>query len=219
MREFLISTQSMPSQVTTRIPTVVCLAIAICCPAIAARSEVNLGEYNPVASEEDRSDRQENDSFLVPAQGTITSGFGKRWGRMHKGIDIAAPVGTPIVAAASGVVTVAGWNNGGYGNLVDIQHPDGSTTRYGHNSAILVQVGQPVKRGDAIALMGNTGHSTGSHLHFEIRYNGVATNPAPLLGTEAIASSSNTSPRTNLFPSFKLTKTQQRTQAFLDSVK
>ncbi len=116
--------------------------------------------------------------FIWPAQGRITSGFGRRWGRMHEGIDIAGPIGAPIVAAAAGVVTKAGWNSGGYGNLVEIQHPDGSVTRYGHNSKVLVMVGQSVEQGQMIAQMGSTGHSTGPHCHFETRLPGMgAINP------------------------------------------
>lgn len=125
----------------------------------------------------------EQTQYIMPTSGTITSGYGWRWGRMHKGIDIAAPVGTPIVAAAPGVVVYARWNSGGYGNLVDIQHPDGSLTRYGHNSQILVQEGQQVGQGEAIALVGSTGRSTGPHCHFEIHNpQGIAINPASMLG-------------------------------------
>mgnify|MGYP001796251085 CR=1 FL=1 len=87
---------------------------------------------------------------------------------MHRGVDIAAPTGTPIVASAPGVVEHAGWNNGGYGNLVDIRHADGSLTRYAHNSRLHVEVGQSVQQGELIAEMGSTGYSTGPHLHFEI---------------------------------------------------
>jgi lysostaphin len=76
-----------------------------------------------------------------------------RWGRPHKGIDIANSTGTPVVASAEGTIEKAGWNNGGYGNLVEIRHPDGSTTRYAHNSKILVQPGQQVNQGETIALM------------------------------------------------------------------
>jgi murein DD-endopeptidase MepM/ murein hydrolase activator NlpD len=120
--------------------------------------------------------------FSWPAAGTITSRFGRRWGRMHKGIDIAGPVGTPINAAADGVVVVAGWKSGGYGNLVEIRHSDGTTTRYGHNSQISVSVGQTVRAGQQVARMGSTGRSTGSHLHFEIRPSGGnAVNPIALL--------------------------------------
>ncbi|MEA5603287.1 peptidoglycan DD-metalloendopeptidase family protein [Nostoc sp. UHCC 0252] len=117
-----------------------------------------------------------------PAKGTLTSGYGWRWGRMHKGIDIANSTGTPVVASAEGTIEKAGWNNGGYGNLVEIRHPDGSTTRYAHNSKILVQPGQQVNQGETIALMGSTGHSTGPHTHFEIHKSGKgAVNPIAML--------------------------------------
>ncbi len=117
-------------------------------------------------------------NFVWPAQGLLSSGFGWRWGRLHQGIDIAAPVGTPIWAAASGVVDYAGWNSGGYGNMVDILHPNGTITRYAHLSAIYVKQGQPVSQSQVIAAMGSTGNSTGPHLHFEIRPNGrTAINP------------------------------------------
>jgi murein DD-endopeptidase MepM/ murein hydrolase activator NlpD len=116
--------------------------------------------------------------FGWPARGTLTSRFGRRWGRMHKGIDIAGPVGTPINAAADGTVIAAGWSSGGYGNLVEVRHSDGTTTRYGHNSRLSVSVGQTVRQGQQVAEMGSTGHSTGSHLHFEIRPSGGdAVNP------------------------------------------
>ena len=116
-------------------------------------------------------------SFIWPAEGTLTSKFGRRWGRMHKGIDIAGPVGTPINAAADGTVVVAGWKSG-YGNLVEIRHGDGTITRYGHNSQLSVTAGQTVSQGQQVARMGSTGHSTGSHLHFEIRPSGgSAVNP------------------------------------------
>lgn len=117
-----------------------------------------------------------------PAKGVLTSGYGWRWGRMHKGIDIAGPIGTPIVAAAAGVVTYAQWNSGGYGNLVEIEHPDGSLTLYAHNNRILVNEGQKVDRGQQVAEMGSTGYSTGPHLHFEIHPPGQgAVNPMAYL--------------------------------------
>ena len=122
------------------------------------------------------------EGYIWPAQGVLTSGYGWRWGRMHEGIDIAAPIGTPIVAAASGEVINAGWHSG-YGNLIKLKHLDGSVTVYGHIHKILVSHGQKVDQGEQIAQMGNTGRSTGSHLHFEIRpANEVAVNPLVLLG-------------------------------------
>ncbi len=117
-------------------------------------------------------------NYIWPTQGTLTSGYGWRWGRMHRGVDIAAPTGTPVVAAAEGMVTFAGWNNGGYGNLVDIRHADGSLTRYAHNSQLWVHAGQTVIQGQLIAEVGSTGYSTGPHLHFEIHPSGHgAVNP------------------------------------------
>ena len=120
--------------------------------------------------------------YIWPTHGTFTSGYGWRWGRMHRGIDVAGPVGTPIVAAANGVVVRSGWNSGGYGNMVDIRHPDGSLTRYAHNSRLLVREGQQVAQGQQIAEMGSTGRSTGPHLHFEIHLPGTGTvNPMAYL--------------------------------------
>ncbi|MDJ0735732.1 MAG: peptidoglycan DD-metalloendopeptidase family protein [Nostocaceae cyanobacterium] len=121
-------------------------------------------------------------TYIWPAKGTLTSGYGWRWGRMHRGIDIANSTGTPIYASADGIVSKAGWNRGGYGKLVEIRHPDGSLTRYAHNSKIMVKVGQQVNQGQTIALMGSTGFSTGPHTHFEIHPNGKgAVNPIAML--------------------------------------
>lgn len=107
------------------------------------------------------------DGYAWPAQGVLTSGYGWRWGRMHQGIDIAGPIGTPVLAAAAGKVIGAGWHDG-YGNIVKLEHLDGSVTFYAHNDRILVIHGQQIEKGEQIAEMGNTGYSTGSHLHFEI---------------------------------------------------
>ena len=120
--------------------------------------------------------------FIWPAKGILTSGYGWRWGRMHKGIDIAGDIGTPIVAVDAGVVTYAEWNDGGYGYLVEITHDNGSQTIYGHNNKILVQQGQRVAQGQQISEMGSTGFSTGPHLHFEIHPSGQgAVNPMAFL--------------------------------------
>ncbi|MGL5062614.1 MAG: peptidoglycan DD-metalloendopeptidase family protein [Microcoleus sp.] len=129
--------------------------------------------------------QQSANGFIWPAKGVLTSGYGWRWGRMHRGIDIAGPIGTPIVAADSGVVTYADWNDGGYGYLVEITHADGSQTIYAHNSRILVQKGQQVAQGEQISEMGSTGFSTGPHLHFEIHPAGQgAVNPMAFLPDE-----------------------------------
>ena len=114
--------------------------------------------------------------LVWPVNGTITSGFGMRWGRMHEGIDIAGAGGTAIAAAAAGTVIVAGWV-GGYGNMVVIDHGGGISTGYGHMSSLAVSVGQTVGQGTVVGGMGTTGHSTGVHLHFEVRVNGTAVNP------------------------------------------
>ncbi|MGQ3486531.1 DUF5930 domain-containing protein [Roseovarius pacificus] len=116
--------------------------------------------------------------FSIPLKDSFryTSGYGMRWGRMHNGTDFAAPHGTPIYATADGVVTHAGWLSG-YGRLVKIQHEFGIETRYAHNSQIFVKKGQRVSRGQKISAMGNTGRSTGTHLHYEVRVGGKAVNP------------------------------------------
>jgi murein DD-endopeptidase MepM/ murein hydrolase activator NlpD len=119
--------------------------------------------------------------------GFISSGFGERedpfTGRVgyHKGVDIAGSSGEDVLAVAAGVVTWAG-ERVGYGNLVEINHGDGFITRYAHNERALVTVGETVKRGDAIALMGSTGHSTGPHVHFEVLHNGRQVDPTSYLG-------------------------------------
>jgi murein DD-endopeptidase MepM/ murein hydrolase activator NlpD len=118
--------------------------------------------------------------FSWPVNGPLTSGFGYRWGRLHEGVDIGVGEGTPVTAAASGTVITAGWT-GGYGNLVVIDHGGGIATAYGHNSKLLVSVGQTVGQGSVIASSGNTGHSTGPHVHFEVRVNGTAVDPIPYL--------------------------------------
>ncbi|MGB3204090.1 MAG: peptidoglycan DD-metalloendopeptidase family protein [Crinalium sp.] len=124
--------------------------------------------------------------YIWPAKGVFTSGYGRRWGRMHRGIDIAAPIGTPIVAVAPGIVKRSGWSSGGYGNLVEVQHPDGSFTRYAHNSRLWVVAGQEVQQGQQIAEMGSTGHSTGPHCHFELHaYGKGAVNPVAYLQRRA----------------------------------
>jgi murein DD-endopeptidase MepM/ murein hydrolase activator NlpD len=131
----------------------------------------------------------------VPSQKPVkqfryTSGFGVRGnpfgghgGEMHPGMDMAAPTGTPVYATADGIVSRAERTYGGYGNLVQLEHGKGLETRYGHLSQILCHDGQRVHRGDLIALVGSTGRSTGSHLHYEVRIDGRAVNPMPFLQT------------------------------------
>jgi murein DD-endopeptidase MepM/ murein hydrolase activator NlpD len=118
-----------------------------------------------------------------PAKGWFTSRFGYRvspfTGRatLHAGLDIAAAPGSPVYATADGIVTFAGYDEG-YGKMVTIDHGYGVSTRFGHNAQIYVQVGQKISRWDVIASVGNTGRSTGPHLHYEVRVNGIPRDPA-----------------------------------------
>ncbi len=131
--------------------------------------------------------------FAIPSSNpvdmmTLSSGFGPRHSpirgasRMHKGMDIPGPVGTPIHATADGTIGRAQWVNG-YGKYVEIEHGNAIETRYGHMSALNVQPGQRIRKGDIIGYMGSTGRSTGSHLHYEVRVGGEAVNPSAFLAT------------------------------------
>lgn len=115
--------------------------------------------------------------LIKPVSGLITSRFGPRSGRTHKGLDIATSTGTTIAAAAGGTVTFSGWDSYGLGYCVKISHGSNVETVYGHCSKLYVKVGQKVSQGEAIAAVGSTGNSSGPHLHLEIRVNGVAQNP------------------------------------------
>lgn len=119
----------------------------------------------------------ERPQYIIPlANYTISSGYGPRWGRNHDGVDMAVSVGSDVLATASGTVTRAEYY-GGYGYCIDVDHGGGVFSRYGHLSRIDVSVGQTVEQGEQIGLSGNTGNSTGPHLHFEIRVDGAAVNP------------------------------------------
>ncbi len=115
-------------------------------------------------------------SFTTPTRGSITSPFGSRWGRNHNGIDIGARIGEPIKASDAGTVVYAGLN-GAYGYMIEVDHGNGYTTIYAHSSKLYVNIGDKVDKGDVIAAVGNTGRSTGPHLHFEVRKNGTPQNP------------------------------------------
>lgn len=115
--------------------------------------------------------------FIMPTSGSLTSAFGRRWGRSHTGIDVAAKSGTPIYASDNGIVIESEYRSNGYGNIVKIDHQNGYVSYYAHCSKLYANVGDVVAKGDLIAAVGNTGRSTGPHLHFEIRHNDVPQNP------------------------------------------
>jgi len=119
-------------------------------------------------------------AFTTLSRGTVTSSFGERWGKMHNGIDIGAPTGTPIYASMEGVVSYAKWEDG-YGKVIKIEHSGKLETIYGHCSVISVREGQKVKSGQQIGKVGSTGRSTGPHLHFEVRLAGAPIDPTPYL--------------------------------------
>ena len=134
--------------------------------------ELILRNAKPEFSYRDRLDQK----FMYPINTRITSYYGPRWGRIHEGIDFAAPMGSPIKAVSSGRVVYSGWASG-YGYVVIVEHQKGLRTLYAHNSKLLVRVGESVGRGEVIARSGNTGNSTGPHLHFEVQVNGRPENP------------------------------------------
>lgn len=123
--------------------------------------------------------------WVRPCVGPLTSPYGRRWGRMHKGLDFGAAYGSPIYAAGAGYVTFAG-ATGGYGRLVTIRHATGQETAYGHMSRITVRQGQRVSAGQVIAYVGSAGNSTGPHLHIEVRVAGGTTNPLPFLRSRGV---------------------------------
>lgn len=124
--------------------------------------------------------RATGEAMVWPAKGELTSGYGRRWGRMHRGLDIAAPVGTPIRAAQDGRVSFVG-SKGGYGLTVEIRHGGRQRTRYAHQSEVMVARGARVRRGEVIGRIGTTGSSTGPHLHFELAVAGVDRDPRQAL--------------------------------------
>ena len=157
----------------------------------SSKKDVRDPRFTKLAASLGRMDAMERALAAIPtsmpaAVMLMSSGFGYRsdpftgGGAMHNGLDFKGPVGTPILAAAEGKVTAAG-HHGGYGNTIEITHPNGLLTRYAHLSGFNVSLGQRVGRGVQIARMGSTGRSTGSHLHFEVRLNGQAINPRKFL--------------------------------------
>ncbi|WP_433300794.1 M23 family metallopeptidase [Actinoplanes sp. CA-030573] len=153
--------------------------------ALAARaddSKASRGEDRGAVSKTKVSaDEEAADVWLLPMdEYSFTSAYGVRWGKLHAGIDLAAPEGMPYKAIHGGVVTQAGYN-GGYGNAITIKNADGTEVIYAHSRRVLVKVGQQVKAGQTIGEVGNTGASYGTHLHLEIHVNGRPTDPIPFL--------------------------------------
>ncbi|WP_366847848.1 M23 family metallopeptidase [Mycolicibacterium sp.] len=139
------------------------------------------------AERAEREARLQRPLYVMPTRGIFTSGFGYRWGALHAGIDLAAPIGTPIYAASDGVVVDTG-PTAGYGAWVKIRHADGTVTLYGHVNSWDVSIGQRVFAGDQIATVGNRGNSTGPHLHFEVLLGGTnRTDPVPWLAARGVS--------------------------------
>ena len=153
-----------------------------------ARSEAELNRIIQQAEAAQRSSGRSVNADLTsgaggciwPTSGRVTSGFGSRWGRLHAGVDIGAPTGTPIWATKDGTVIFSGVQSG-YGNVVILSHGGGLTTLYGHQSRIAASDGKQVRQGETIGYVGNTGRSTGPHLPFETRYGGTPRNPTSCL--------------------------------------
>lgn len=124
--------------------------------------------------------------FVRPGMGRLTSSYGRRWGRLHAGIDLASGIGSPVRAVTNATVLSAGWE-GGYGRCVRLVHSDGTVTVYAHLSAITVNKGERVAAGERVGREGNTGQSTGPHLHFEVRINGTPVNPVSWLRKRGVS--------------------------------
>lgn len=165
--EFVAQVEVLQAQSAALAAKIVAAQAAAAQSAAAQAAPSNPGEQAPPPS---------TGGFVWPVSGTVTSGFGPRDGRTHEGIDIAVPSGTPVGAAASGTVIQAGWL-GGYGILVVIDHGNGVSTAYAHNSGVAVTVGQRVTQGQVIAYAGSTGNSSGPHVHFEVRVGGSPVDP------------------------------------------
>jgi len=150
-------------------------------PARASR------DRNAVPAPEAEKDKQVSDRlFTRPGLGRLTSSYGRRWGRLHAGVDLAAGTGSPIMAVTNATVVSAGWE-GGYGRSIRLIASDGTAFVYGHLSAITVSQGERVSAGERIGREGNTGQSTGPHLHFEVRINGTPVNPISWLRKRGVA--------------------------------
>lgn len=165
-------------------------AFGVTDPGAAAQQwldDVGLGQLGAGGASPLDSLRSLKTATVQPVAGVLTSNFGSRWGAQHSGLDIAAPIGTPIYAAADGTVTDAGPASG-FGLWVKVKHDDGTETVYGHVNDFSVQPGQHVSAGEQIATVGNRGQSTGPHLHFEVHDpSGVKVDPASWLATRGVA--------------------------------
>jgi murein DD-endopeptidase MepM/ murein hydrolase activator NlpD len=157
------------------------------------QSQLQLESYREVISilENEREVRMSTPSIRPLRSGFLSSRYGRRMDPFrgeivhHPGIDYRARTGTPVMATADGAVRMAG-RNGGYGLMIELNHGNGFKTRYAHLSKILVERGRKVKRGEVIGLVGNTGHSTGSHLHYEVLHRGVHRDPLQYVMTEGV---------------------------------
>jgi murein DD-endopeptidase MepM/ murein hydrolase activator NlpD len=178
------SSAAAPSFLTVAKPTVQTYGAPVEAQKIAASDKIVNARAAKLAAEIAEKKRPK---FVAPTEGRLTSGFGARWGTTHYGIDIANSLGTPIVAAADGVVIEAGPASG-FGLWVQVQHADGTITVYGHMDSFSVYEGQEVKAGEQIARMGNQGESTGTHLHFEVwDPDGVKLDPLPWLADHGVS--------------------------------
>ncbi|MGC4894035.1 M23 family metallopeptidase [Micromonospora sp. DT31] len=151
--------------------------------SVASQDAADRTDSADRSTRSERSDGKtaEQDLWLLPLHGyDFKSPYGMRWGKLHTGIDLVAPEGTPFKAIHAGTVTKAGWF-GGYGYAVIVKHSDGTEAIYGHSSTLTVKEGQEVKAGDQLGLVGNTGHSYGSHLHLEIHVKGEPQDPVAWL--------------------------------------
>ncbi|QII06622.1 M23 family metallopeptidase [Rhodococcoides fascians A25f] len=173
-------------------------AFGVTDPGAAAQQwldDVGLGQMGTGGASPLESLRSLKKATVQPVAGVLTSNFGSRWGAQHSGLDIAAPIGTPIYAAADGTVSDAGPASG-FGLWVKVKHDDGTETIYGHVNDFSVQTGQRVSAGEQIATVGNRGQSTGPHLHFEVHDpSGVKVDPASWLSTRGVAVTWNDSAR------------------------